>query len=188
MYDPADPYKTDTDWLDDAPAAPGLTLENVRELLKAATPGPWSVYRETEWDELTHTTIDWGLRLLPMDEAEVMEMEDDDVRLMAAAPCLARAYIEQHERAEREAAGRRDELAITGDWMARAKSAELDRDGLSIVADNTRVELDAAGVPVVGDTLCGTGVLEAFMRIRILVAERDELRLALADALEAADG
>ncbi len=69
--------------------------DRVRELLEAATPGPWDTQREEEWDEVRAKTIDWGLHLLPMDKDEVREHSDADVTLMAAAPGLAQALLDR---------------------------------------------------------------------------------------------
>lgn len=99
-----------------------MTLDpsKVRELLEAATPGPWHVERDPE---AGLTNWCWAVRA-EAPPAPIREICGDAVgfnaSLIAACPDIARAYLEAVERVE--VLEREHEYAVQ--WCVRATEAE----------------------------------------------------------------
>lgn len=138
-----------------------MTPERAREMLEAATPGPWTQWVEHGDVYAGRITVNEPRALASPEPDGALHVascwSDDeqsvaDAALIAAAPDLARAYLAEHERAERaeaEAARLADELA--GEVLAyqasetaqthqreRAERAERDLARLREVADAAR--------------------------------------------------
>lgn len=112
------------------------TVDRARELLEAATPGPWrlkpdegsycEVCNEDQWQEaytVCHgRTTDIGIAVVMVDDKQ-----DANAALIAAAPQLLADLLAEVGRLERERDGlRRKLVALDGEWSECERMASSD--------------------------------------------------------------
>ena len=154
--------------------------DRARRLLEGATPGPW---RYDRYDVVPTRSVSEGWLIADCGTSDSPDAADANVRLISAAPDLARDLIaesEAHEvtRAALAAVERERDEALTdgglvGHYFDRAVRAELACAALEMERDEARAELAAAQERLTWPRWAherGEGVLELRLPSFVLLA------------------
>lgn len=102
------------------PTPAALSPERVRGLLEGITPGEWQLWTSCSWRRFrtdTHAIV--CEPYVAHDGHPDLQVRDTDAQLIAAAPALARAYLDALSRAEAAEARLEEVGAALLDWSRR---------------------------------------------------------------------